>query len=613
VYTVSELFKQYITKSDREFEVKALVGAITYNNTSVIEFEIDDSVVSSDNFSIGNVITSKLTFQIKTADTIPTNAKITPYVRLNGSGGFTEWVALGSYYIDNRGHQNGVWKFTCYDKLILTQQTFVSALVYPISMQLVFNEIVAQLSLVVDSSVVINPAYMIPYKDLDITIRDMLGYIASAHGASVKMTKDEKLAFVKFLPDAAKTLILASDYFRANETNPLKTYTAVKLIYNTDGEFLTAGSGSADNTLSFYNPFMDQTMLDTIFAAINGLAYTPVNMDWKGRPNIEVGDAITVTRRDGSTFPSIILSNKMSFKGGLRTTSIAPSYSEQRSEFDYKGSLSKQVANAVKLDAPYYGVTIGRANGIKVEKSDGSGKLILNSDTIEMSDEAGAPVLKLDGVTRKLLLSAVVHMLEGSVIDWNAITPPTADQVGAKDINWSPAISDIASLAGYLTHITGEGIYSPTVMAQQLVGALIEGLIIKAGKITGIDDEAILEIGEYGGSIDTHIDGTGQKAMRLKPGKTDVNGGYIQILEDGHVYFYKDDGAGVSFAQINPDGTTDLIARPVIDTAIVYTAGDVGVSITNDGVTEVWEWTKDVDGRITAMASDFGRTLTVTY
>ena len=225
MYNVSELFKQYIAQPDREFETRAIIGGVIYNNDEIIEFDVDDSVIPSDDLVVGTVICARLAISIRTQGIIPTNARIEPEVRLKGTGGYSEWVPLGKFYIDNRGHQNGVWKFTCYDKLIITEQTFESALNYPNTMQAAFNEILGQLGLEADASVVINPAYLIPYKDEDITIREMVGYIAGAHGASVKLTKDEKMRFVKYTAGAAASPIGPSDYVHAEQTNPLKTYT----------------------------------------------------------------------------------------------------------------------------------------------------------------------------------------------------------------------------------------------------------------------------------------------------------------------------------------------------------------------------------------------------
>lgn len=446
MYPVSTLFEQYMVQSDRQFEIKAVVGLTAYDNTSVIEFDIEDSVIPSEEFTLGTVISSRLTISIRTADTIPTNAKVSPFVRLNGISGYTEWAPLGSYYIDSRTYQNNVWKFTCFDKLILSQQPYVSNLVYPISMALVFEELCSQLDYDIDPSLVINPAYMIPYKDEDITMREMFGYIASAHAASVRLTKDELLTFVKYLPGAPQTNILASDYFKANETNPLKTYTALKLTYNTDGETLTAGSGDSDHTLSIYNPFMDQGILDTVMATVNGFSYMPFTMEWKGRPDLEIGDSVTVTRRDGSTFPSIILTNKVSYKGGLKTTSTAPSYSPQRSETDYKGSIKQQIVAAARSgiipDEPYYGVTLGRLHGLKIERSDGISKATFNSDLLEIRRN-GSPVFEVNELGKVELTDIVIH---GGTITWGegGANVPTAGQIGAETPSGAQAKVDTA-------------------------------------------------------------------------------------------------------------------------------------------------------------------------
>lgn len=392
MFNVSNLFKQYIVQHDREFEIRAIIGATTYNNDTVIEFDVDDSIIPSEDFTIGTVICARLNLSLRTNDIIPTNAKVSPEVKLKGQSGDTEWVPLGSFYIDNRSFKDGVWKFTCYDKLIITEQTFVSALNYPNTMQAAFNEIVGQLGLQT-VGIIINPAYQIPYKDEDITIREMLSYIASAHASSVKLTRDEKLTFVKFNSDTIVKEINASDYFDAEQTNPLKTYTKIILTYNTDGETLTVGSGGADNTLAFYNPFMTEQMLNTIFQQINGFNYVPFAMGWKGTPELECGDKIKINLRNGTNITSRILTNKMSFKGGLKSVMTAPSISEQRSEFDLKGSLRKlkNVTSGLQEDTPYYGVTIGRANGLKIERSDGKSRAIFNSDKFSMQaqDEQG--------------------------------------------------------------------------------------------------------------------------------------------------------------------------------------------------------------------------------
>lgn len=488
---ILKLIEIYLLMSSREFEIKAVVGGLTYDDTKVVEFDIEDSIIPSEDFTLGAVISSKLTLLLRTADTIPANASIAPYVRLNGVMGPTEWIALGMYSVDTRGFQNNVWAFTCYDKLILSQQTYVSALIYPATMAAVFTELCGQLGLTADSSIVINPAYMIPYKDLDITMHDVLGYIASAHGASVRLTKDTgKIAFVKFPPTAAKIPILASDYFKVQQTNPLKTYTAICLTYNTDGETLTAGIGDADHTLNIYNPFMDQAILNSVLAEINGLSYMPFTMEWKGNPTIDIGAAIIVTQRDGTTFPSILLTNKTSYKGGLKATVTAPSYSPQRSETDYKGGLKQyvntQVAKALQPDKPYYGVTIGQANGLKIVRSDGVSEATFNSDTLNMKRN-GANIFDVNSDGWLELTGVIIN---GGTITWGVggVNPPTAAQVGALPAGWTPDLSAYVTsgaLSTTLTNYLTDSEFSTQIGQDYIVTGKIAANQIAVGTLNG--------------------------------------------------------------------------------------------------------------------------------
>jgi len=387
MYQVSDLFKQYAGQSDRTMDVKVNIQGTDYTGSSVIEFEIEDSAVLDEAFAIGTVIPSKLSLSILTSDDIVSNAVIKPYIMFKGSNGNTEWIPLGEYYIDSRKYLNKVYSFTCYDKLILAEQSFKSSLIYPKTMKNVLEEICTQLGLTLDDGTLIDGSYMIPYKSDEYTIRDMLSYIASAHGCSCRLKKDGKISFITFT--GTSTDIEPNLYTTAVKSEVQQCITKISVTYNSDSEVLEKGSEGL--ALSFFNPFITQTMLDNIYAKFNGFTYLPYEMNWRSLPYLEIGDRINIKYVDtqSSSLVSYIFTNKLSYKGGLWAISTAPAKSTQKSEFNYEGSLTKQVATlnktTIKEDMPYYGVSIGRENGIKVSKSDGSSEVTLNSDKIAFS------------------------------------------------------------------------------------------------------------------------------------------------------------------------------------------------------------------------------------
>ncbi|HQE49841.1 MAG TPA: hypothetical protein PKV93_10895 [Fervidobacterium sp.] len=392
MYSTSQKYKNYITSSNREFEVRAIIGEVIYDSDEVVEFTIDDMITGSDELTLGTVIPAKLSIKLKTTDTISTNAKIAPQIRLNGPDGYTEWIPMGEFYIDSRQYQNGVWTFSCVDKLITTEQPYVSNLTYPVAMSDVFEEILDILG--IESDVVINSTFQIPYKDESISIRDMLSCIASAHGANVKMNREGKLIFVPLSPSSPVATITASNYIRAEQTNPQKVYTKLEVVHNAEGETLSRGTGSEDNTLKFENRFMfiEQSQFDNAFSVMNGFSYVPYSMTWTGRLDLDVGDAIKIVLLDSTEITSIIAVNKISFKGGLLQQSSAPSKSEQQSEFQFQGSIAKQLAQRLVKDHTYNGVSFGPQYGVRVEDSAKYMRLEMNAlDGYKMylSDDAG--------------------------------------------------------------------------------------------------------------------------------------------------------------------------------------------------------------------------------
>ena len=108
------------------------------------------------------------------------------------------------------------------------------------------------------------------------------------------------------------------------------------------------------------------------------------------------------------------------------------------------------------------------------------------------------------------------------------------------------------------------GTYTGTLASQQVKNLLLEGNTIKAGTIIGEDNGAIINFGTSGGSINTGVDQSvglpNRAAMRVVPGSITGKSvpGYLEVVEDGYIYFYKEDGSGEPFAYIAPNGTTNL-------------------------------------------------------
>ncbi|OUS70305.1 hypothetical protein B1748_29155 [Paenibacillus sp. MY03] len=427
MWPISQLFESFIKRRDSEILAKADVAGEEYTMREIVDFAIESSLVSGEEFEIGTVIISQLTIKMRLKGNVPINARVIPYVAFDSTamtweqaqfpwqeadvpwaGGPSEWMPLGEFYIDSRTRDNDIWRFVCLDKLLWSTQSYESSLAYPATMQAVWDEICAQLGYVDDDTVQINPAYTIAAKPVGYTYREVMGWIAGANSASVRAGKDGRIQFKRYAatntPDMELT---AADYIHAKQTNPLKTYTRFVCQYDDEQDLsYEAGAGGEGETLYMVNPFMTQAMLNGLAATLGGFSYQPMEIDARGFPHIDVGDEIGYEVYEGSTwdatvtpwqdtelpwdgmvrYRSVILLLKMRFAGGFGMALDAPSKSDTQSEYVVEGPLTQAVKKlnqtAAKLGRNYYGVEISREEGLVVEIEGGGGKAVLNADEL---------------------------------------------------------------------------------------------------------------------------------------------------------------------------------------------------------------------------------------
>lgn len=523
MYPISSIMADYLRRHDQEFRTKATINGAEYTDSKIVDFKVEDRMTLSDGFEIGTAIPSKLTFRLRAAEELPANAQIVPYVALSlasmtwmeaniswdsdpypWTGGATEWLPLGEFYVDSRDKVNDVWEYICYDKLVYADQPYISSLTYPASQQAVFDEVCGRLGYSYDSSVVINPAYIVPIAPTGFTMRQVLGYIAGANCASLFMGKNGLLKMKRFVPNEQPVFDLGlADYIRARQTNPLKSYTRVVVTYDTEDNLTyESGSGDENHTLTLENPLVTQAMADALCASLSGVSYLPLTMDAKGYPQLEQGDRIGVGLYEGTSwmetitpwmeteipwtgvvqYQSYILHQVFSFKGGLLMSIESPSVSEQKSEFKVPGTLSEAVdkldKTAVKEGKYYYGTTITRHAGIKVQRSDGKSDLTLNSDIMEWRVD-GQTQLYYDALANRIKFSGTLEAADGIFSgDLSAVGGTFTGTLQGVDGIFTGDLEAVGgTFTGTLVGVDGD--FSGTITASEFIGGSVIGAIIR--------------------------------------------------------------------------------------------------------------------------------------
>ena len=174
-------------------DYKVEIAGATYYKSDISSVVIKRPLF--DKLSVGNACSAELDISIWPISTIPKMAKLVPWVREDDT---SSWTKLGDFYIYTRETTDDLMRIVAYDSMMLAEQTWIpdQSLEFPMSMVSAVNIIAGIMGIDVDSRTLINSSYTIDYPANDYTLRDILGYIASANSGNWIITANGQLLLV---------------------------------------------------------------------------------------------------------------------------------------------------------------------------------------------------------------------------------------------------------------------------------------------------------------------------------------------------------------------------------------------------------------------------------
>lgn len=196
--------------------------------------------VFKDTPTVGEAISGEIEVVVGTDDSLPTMAKLRPYIRLHGTeenlyqavvgeakagdivGNYrvseyltSEWMPKGIYYIDTRAYNEGneTLSINGFDAMLMAEQEYESSeLVFPAGALDVANEIAHKLGIKVDERTkkYISNAVKIPLPT-SYTYRETLRYIAAIHCGSFIINDAGELLFVGLNTIPPETFLLINE------------------------------------------------------------------------------------------------------------------------------------------------------------------------------------------------------------------------------------------------------------------------------------------------------------------------------------------------------------------------------------------------------------------
>ena len=207
----SALYKQILANPQHYSEIKINIAGVDYPQERIVSIRTSGGLFSEETLSAGGAVAGEIDLTLYKPDAIPKMAKLIPYYRLVAGEQVSEWIQKGVYYIDTREPDGDALVIHGFDDMLKSEQIWTpdQSLEFPMPMTQAVDVIANIMGVEIDARTVLNSAYTVDYPANDYTLRDVLRFIAAAHGGNWIMSDVGKLRLIKLgeLADETNYLI----------------------------------------------------------------------------------------------------------------------------------------------------------------------------------------------------------------------------------------------------------------------------------------------------------------------------------------------------------------------------------------------------------------------
>lgn len=355
-------YKLEINKPSREFECKITIGNNIYNNDELVNLTLEHTQ-PQEGFSIGDTISQSLDLTLlNRGDIIYSTSQIKVEIGLK-IGSTIEYILMGIFNIDDIEKTDYTTKFTAYDNMIKFETPYFSSLGDKPTLKQVVNELSKITGIEFIGSL---PNYTVSKLE-GFTCREVLSYVASICGGNAVITRDGKFT-IKSLSEIKKS-IDGNNYFDYKREEVKYKIGKISCQIDENNILYKGSTGTDSMELGFENPWVTETILNDLYNKLNGLSYLGYSMKWQGDLSLDPYDIVTVTDIKNVIRKIPILSQKISYTGGLTSEIGAKGESKNKNSFSSSGSTSNKVNRVVMEQAVIKEALINKANIRDLEAS----------------------------------------------------------------------------------------------------------------------------------------------------------------------------------------------------------------------------------------------------
>lgn len=252
---------------------------------------------------------------------------------------------IGEFYLTEikLDRNNKTTAVKAVDKMAFLNDQFKSTISYPTLGKNIVQEIANDCNLRVNNNLNISNLPSFDKKLEKVSYREMLGYLAQTVGAFVVFNNRGELEFRK-LTRTEKRISKSAYLLKGLEVDEVEFRINGISVDLKDKEKNILVMGSPLGTqVNLSNPLMTQGLLNSIYSEYKNLRFNPFKLNWRGDPFVEVGDWVSIEVSNGTYKAFPILSLKISYSGGLKSTISANVKGTASLTTEYKGTVQRQI------------------------------------------------------------------------------------------------------------------------------------------------------------------------------------------------------------------------------------------------------------------------------
>ena len=375
MYPVTDLYKEKINKDNREFTCDIIIEHsqgtlnLTDEDLSMGSLTYTEATQSGDEYTIGSTVASDISFTIfkkpEYEDIQFMGATVFVNIglftlegtdahfiqpsqpsKMQGFEDVWEYVPLGRFNIDVVNINSNTIQIKAIDNMINFDKPYsLSKLTYPATLQQIYVDICNVADVPIGTLSFPNKDYIVTNRPSDdLTLRDVLGYVAELSGTFAKCTRTGSVELRWYEPTDLE--LKPEDRYDFTPSDDVIQITGIVATVKGEEEEddVTYISGSEGYTIDLTENALLQgdyeTVLPNIYNNVKDTIFTPYTSNSKGNPAIQAGDIIKQIDKNGKEYTTIITKSVYKYRG---KSTLEGKGIPQISK-GYKGSTNRKLA-----------------------------------------------------------------------------------------------------------------------------------------------------------------------------------------------------------------------------------------------------------------------------